>query len=180
MVQDGSASQSRVWYLPHHAAIHPAKPEKIRVVFDASAKHQGVSLNDVLLKGPDLTENLATILLRFRNGPIAVSSDIEKMFLQVGVKESDQRALRFVWRPPGSTKYPDTYQMKVQVFGAVSSPTSCSFVLQNLAETYKKQFPGVAAKVRSRFYVDNYLNSFDSVDKAVDCCRAMPSMLIKG
>ena len=138
MVQDGSASQSRVWYLPHHAVIHPAKPEKIHVVFDASAKHQGVSLNDVLLKGPDLTENLATILLRFRNGPIAVSSDIEKMFLQVGVKESDQRALRFVWRPPGSTKFPDTYQMKVQVFGAVSSPTSCSFVLQNLAETYNR------------------------------------------
>ena len=180
MVQDGSASQSRVWYLPHHAVIHPAKPEKIRVVFDASAKHQGVSLNDVLLKGPDLTENLATILLRFRNGPIAVSSDIEKMFLQVGVKESDQRALRFVWRPPGSTKFSDTYQMKVQVFGAVSSPTSCSFVLQNLAETYKKQFPGVAPKVRSRFYVDNYLDSFDSVDEAVDCCRAMSSMLIKG
>ena len=27
----------RTWYLPHHAVFHPAKPEKVRVVFDCSA-----------------------------------------------------------------------------------------------------------------------------------------------
>ena len=177
MVQDGSSGQSRVWYFPPHAVIHPAKPENIRVIFDASAKHQGVSLNDVLLKSPDLTVNLATILLRFRNGPVAVSSDVE-MFLKVGVKHGDQLALLFEWGSPRSIKFP-TNHMKVQVFGALSSPTLCSFVLQNLAETYRKQFLEGASKVRSGFFVDNYLGSFDSVGAAVDCCRSMSS-LIKG
>ena len=77
---DQDEMERRIWYLPHHGVTHPAKPGKVRIVFDASASFQGVSLNDVLLKGPDLTSNLATILLRFRIGPIAVSSDIEKCF----------------------------------------------------------------------------------------------------
>ncbi|XP_047445286.1 uncharacterized protein LOC125010584 [Mugil cephalus] len=37
------------WYLPLFGVYHPRKPEQIRVVFDSSAKHEGVSLNDVLL-----------------------------------------------------------------------------------------------------------------------------------
>lgn len=39
----------RTWYLPHHAVFHPAKPGKIRIVFDCSAKHRGSSLNNKLL-----------------------------------------------------------------------------------------------------------------------------------
>ena len=40
----------KVWYLPHHGVYHTKKPGKIRVVFDFSAKFQGVSLNDCLLQ----------------------------------------------------------------------------------------------------------------------------------
>lgn len=46
------------WYLPIFGVYHPKKPSKIRVVFDSSAKFNGISLNDVLLTGPDLTNNL--------------------------------------------------------------------------------------------------------------------------
>lgn len=42
------------WYLPIFGIYHAQKPDKIRVVFDSSAKHEGVSLNSMLLSGPDL------------------------------------------------------------------------------------------------------------------------------
>jgi len=49
---------SKVCYLPHHGVYHPKNPNKIRVVFDASASYEGMSLNDHLLQGPDLTNSL--------------------------------------------------------------------------------------------------------------------------
>lgn len=63
-------------YIPHHGIYHPRKPTKLRVVFDCSAKHNGTSLNNHLLQGPDLINNLTGILLRFRQHPIALMCDI--------------------------------------------------------------------------------------------------------
>ena len=59
--QDG-----RVWYIPHHGVYHPRKPENVRVVFDCTASYNGIALNDLLLPGPNLTNHLIGVLLRFR------------------------------------------------------------------------------------------------------------------
>lgn len=50
--------EKEVWYLPIFGVYHPQKPGKIRVVFDSSASFEGVSLNDVLLQGPNLNNSL--------------------------------------------------------------------------------------------------------------------------
>ena len=68
------------WYLPIFGVYHPRKPGKIRVVFDSSAQYEGVSLNDVLLSGPDLNNKLLGVLLRFRREQVALTVDIEQMF----------------------------------------------------------------------------------------------------
>jgi hypothetical protein len=52
-VQDISRDDGAVWYLPHHPVFHPIK-DKLRIVFDCAAKYTGSSLNDHVLKGPDL------------------------------------------------------------------------------------------------------------------------------
>lgn len=68
------------WYLPMFGVYHPKKPSSIRVVFDSSARYGGVSLNDVLMKGPDLSNSLQGILLRFRQNTVAITADVEQMF----------------------------------------------------------------------------------------------------
>ena len=62
--EDLSREDGRVWYLPHHGVIHVRK-NKLRVVFDASARFAGSSLNDHLLSGPDLSSSLTGVLVRF-------------------------------------------------------------------------------------------------------------------
>ena len=49
----------KVHYIPHHAVIRRDKlTTKLRVVFDASAKSDGVALNDCLYAGPPLAGNI--------------------------------------------------------------------------------------------------------------------------
>lgn len=85
------------WYLPLFEVYYPKKPDKIRGVFDSSAQFEGVSLNDALLKGPDLANSLLGVLLRFRKEPVAITTDIEHMFYCFVVEGHHRDLLRFFW-----------------------------------------------------------------------------------
>ncbi|KRX48755.1 hypothetical protein T09_14883, partial [Trichinella sp. T9] len=75
---------------PYHAVYQggPGK-EKRRVVFDGSAEMNGASLNRCLEPGPKLQPDLVAILLRFRRSRIGIQADIEKMYLQIGLRPED-------------------------------------------------------------------------------------------
>lgn len=66
------------WYLhvPVFGIYHPKKPGQIRFVFDSSATFEGVYLNSELLSGPQLTNNLLGVLVRFRKERIGIMADI--------------------------------------------------------------------------------------------------------
>jgi hypothetical protein len=57
--------------------------DNVHVVFDSAAKYGGVSLNDVLLSGPDLTNSILGIILRFRREQVVAIADIQQMFIKV-------------------------------------------------------------------------------------------------
>ena len=88
---------STVWYIPHHPVVNPSKPGKLRVVFDCAAKFNGTSLNEKLIKGPDLANSLVGVLTRFRKNKVALVADVKAMFHQIKVDPRDQNALRFLW-----------------------------------------------------------------------------------
>ena len=101
MLQKGYARKAengqveKVWYTPHHGVTQPAKPGKVRVVFDCSAELGGISPSKQLI--PDLANQLVGILTRFREEHIAYIADIEAMFHQVRVPENQRSLLRFLW-----------------------------------------------------------------------------------
>ncbi|XP_055527437.1 uncharacterized protein LOC129720049 [Wyeomyia smithii] len=70
-----SADPERTWYLPLNVVLNPKKPGKIRLIWDAAATVQGISLNSMLLKGPDLLVPLMSVLLIFRERRIAFSGE---------------------------------------------------------------------------------------------------------
>ena len=130
------------WFIPHHGVYHPHKPGKIPVVFYCSAKYRGMSPNDQLLKGPDLTNSLFGVLSRFRQERIALMGDIEEMFYQVRVIDADSTYLRYLWWPDGRLDSDlEEYQMVLHLFAAASSPACSNFTLRRTAEDNTKQFP---------------------------------------
>ena len=70
------------WNLPHHPVRTPNKPGKVRRVCNAASKYTEECLNDKLLAGLDLLHGLIRTIFRFREGPIALTADIESLFLQ--------------------------------------------------------------------------------------------------
>ena len=92
-----STENDMQWYSPQHPVEHPHKPGKVRRVCNEASKFKSVSLNDKLLNGPHLLRNLG-IISRFRENQIAITADIESLFLQVAVAKEHCKVFRFHWR----------------------------------------------------------------------------------
>ena len=155
------------WYIPHHGVYSNQKPDKIRVVFDCSARYGGTCLNEHLLTGPDLTNGLAGVLLRFRQHPVALMCDIQRMFHRFRVHPDDRDFLRFLWWEHGDThREPTEYRMKVHLFGAASSPGCANYGLRHLARQHEAEFPRASRFIERNFYVDDGVISLESTAHA--------------
>lgn len=160
------------WYIPHHGVFHAKKPDKLRVVFDCSAKYKGTSLNDHLLTGPDMINNLNGVLLRFRLHSVALMCDIEKMFHQFHVSETDQDYLRFLWWRKGDLgAQPQEFRMRVHLFSAASSPGCANYGLKHLATENRDLYPLGSQFILRDFYVDDGVASMDSIEEAIQLAQ---------
>lgn len=175
--EEGAEMSSRsAWYLTHHGVRHKQKG-KLRIVFDCSLRYRGVSLNDRLLKGPDLTNSILGVLLRFRQYKVAFSADIEKMFYMVKLPESDRDYLRFYWFADDSTLTGiKKYRLTVHVFGATSSPSIANFALRETVNNVNASYEAKNTVLRS-FYVDDLLKSVIAEDTAKNLLEEVRGLL---
>jgi hypothetical protein len=173
-----------VWYLPIFGVFHPKKLDKIRVVFDSAAKYQGLSLNDVLLTGPDLTNNLAAVLTNFRRERFAAMADVEQMFFNFEVHAEHRNFLRFLrFQDNDLTKPLIEYRMRVHVFGNSSSPAVATYGMRNAVcghKVHSSECDSVCNYVRHNFYVDDGLVSKDDEDELVDLIKQTQKGLLEG
>ena len=175
-------NDGRVWYIPHHDVHNIHKPDKVRIVFNCPVRFRGSSLNDQLLQGPDLTNSLFGVLLRWRQEPIAIMSDIEAMYYQVRIHDDDCDMLRYIWWPDGDIdKEPEVYRMKVHVFGGTSSPSCANYALKRTADDNQhKCDPKVTNAIKHDFYVDDFLKSVATEEEAIDLADTMMKILSEG
>ena len=110
--------------------------------------------------------SLIGVLCRFREKPVAVISDIERMFQHFRVRAEDRDYLCFLWLKDGDiTKDPITYRMKVHLFGATSSPGCAVYGLKKLAKDHGTKFSKEVVDFLTRdFYVDDRLLSCDTAN----------------
>jgi hypothetical protein len=126
--------EGQVWFLSHFPVCRPDRATtKARIVFDASAKHHGVSLNEMILPGPKLLSNLFDVLMRFRRYPAAMACDIREMYLQIRIPAEDRTYFRILWRDLEIDRRPDVCEFERVIFGDTSAPFRAQFVAQENA-----------------------------------------------
>ena len=142
VVANPTQCEGRVHYLPHHAVVRQDKQTtKLRVVYDASARADGPSLNDCFYTGPNFGQSILDILLRFRLHNVGLVGDVEKAFLMVSVAECDRVVLRFLW-VRDVTEVPSeiaVLRFTRVVFGVSSSP----FLLNATSDNHMEKFKAI-------------------------------------
>lgn len=159
VVDDAEGQPANVThYIPHHAVIRQdKKTSKLRIVYDASARADGPSLNDCLLTGQKFGQNIMDIILRFRVHNVALAADIEKAFLMISVSETDRDVLRFLWVDDVNKKEPEfiTFRFTRVVFGVSSSPFLLNATVRHHLMKYSDVYPEVVKKISHSIYVDD-------------------------
>lgn len=153
-----SSEHDRVHYLPHHGVVRRDKTtSKLRIVYDASARTNGPSLNDCLYTGPSFSQSIFDILLRFRLHRVALAGDIEKAFLMVSVRKKDRDSLRFLWTRDVTEEVPDVVVLRFTrvVFGVNSSPFLLNATIDHHMRRYQEIDPVFVDKFLSSIYVDD-------------------------
>ncbi|RXN11518.1 hypothetical protein ROHU_029945 [Labeo rohita] len=167
------------WYLPIFGVYHPQKPGQIRVVFDSSAQYQGVSLNSVLLTGPNMNNSLLGVLLRFRKEQVAITADIQQMFHCFVVREDHRNFLRFLlYKNNDPENKVVEFRMRVHVFGNSPSPAVAMFGLKKAALEGEKEHGSETRQfIEMNFYVDDALVSLPTEQEAITLLKNAQAML---
>ena len=105
-------------------------------------------MNDLLLHGSDFTNNIVSVLLKFRQQPVAVMGDVEKMFHQVLVAPDDRDCLRYYWWLNGKSCANFALRQSIEDNRSKFDPNLCQAALQN-------------------FYVDDFLCAVADENKAI-------------
>ena len=167
-IQSPDAHSENIHYVPHHAVIgQNRETTKLRVVYDCSAKsnNQPYALNDCLETGPNYIPQLLEVLLRFRWNPIAISADIEKAFLMVGINRNDRDMLRFLWLKNPYDPRSDMIHLRFcrLMFGLRPSPAILGAVLAYHLNSGKQYDPELVELIKNSMYVDDFLSGSGSV-----------------
>ena len=167
------------WLLPHFPVLRADKSTtKVRIVFDAAAQRNGISLNHFIAAGPKLQRDLVYILLLFRKGSVALICDVAEMYLQVELAKRDKKYVRFLWRDMDQSRSPDVYRYEFNrvVFGLTSSSFLAQLVIQTHAKKHMKDFPRGAETILRSTYMDDRMDSVETVEAGISLYKNLSEL----
>ncbi|KAG5666357.1 hypothetical protein PVAND_014391 [Polypedilum vanderplanki] len=179
-IEDLTGDWPNVNYLPMTLVINQDKiPVGYRIVFDAAAKYLQTSLNQNLLKGPDLLVNLYEPLIYSRTKAVAINADIKAMFMQMRMNIRDQQCQRILFRETPNEEMKVFIVTRV-LFGPACSPFQSQFCKNVVAETWKDIYPEAAKAIQRFMYMDDLLTAEATTEKvlkiAMNCIEIFDSV----
>ncbi|XP_046811150.1 uncharacterized protein LOC111689777 [Lucilia cuprina] len=172
---------AKVYYLPHHAVVKDSSlTTKLRVVFDGSSQSSnGQSLNDNLLRGPVLQQDLMAVLLRYRCNKFVFAADIKQMFRMIDIQECDRDYQRILWRDD-PTEEIRHYRLTTVTYGTTSAPYLAIRTLLQLSEDESERFPLACEALKTCFYVDDCMAGSNTINDAQKLAGELNQLLAAG
>ena len=168
-VYSSHPGKDKRFFLPHHGIWRAGHASTaLRVVFNASATDDsGFSLNHALLPGPKLQPDLCDILTRYRCFEYTLTSDIQKMFLQINVDPEQRDYLSFLWRTPGSKEDITVYRKSVVTFGLNCAPWLAIRTVKFHLDKHEALFPKATQLICEQIFVDDVLAGANTIEECV-------------
>ncbi|XP_055590993.1 uncharacterized protein LOC129743074 [Uranotaenia lowii] len=168
-------------FLPHHPVIKEASTTtKVRVVFDASCKtSSGVSLNDVLMTGPVVQDDLRSIIMRCRTKAIMLVADVEKMFRQIEIQPEDRPLQCVLWRNNPNEEV-GVYELNTVTYGTKPAPFLATRTLQQLTSDEAARFPLAAQAMADDTYMDDVITGVNILEEAIELRKQLEQITESG
>ena len=143
--------------MPHKPIVREqASSLKVRMVFNASARPGPLanSVNECMHTGPSLQPLLWNILIRARMSPHLILADIQKAFLQIGLKEEDRDAFRFLFNINNQERH---FRFAQVPFGAEASLFMLGATINYHLDHQPDTLATTVQALRENTYVDNLM-----------------------
>jgi len=170
-----------VWWVSHLTAPNPhSVTTPVRLVWNSSQEFGGVSMNSILLKGPDVLNPIRAVLLRFREGEHAAIGDITKMYNSVWLEEQEVHVHRFLWRDSPEDEIEDYAVVRVNMG---DKPAECIAQVAMRETAMLPQFSDMKEERRvidEDSYVDDLLTSHNDPHCLNEILRGVEYILKAG
>ena len=172
---------SRHYFMSHHLIEKPSSTTtKFRVVFNASRKTTTkISLNDTLMVGPTIQDDIVTHLIRFRLYATALIADISKMYRQILIQPQDLLYQLIWWRSHPSQEV-KSFALKTVTYGTASAPFAATRTLKQLAHDEVTNYPEACQLLEENFYMDDFVKSFPDVETAISMKKQLGEVAASG
>lgn len=169
------------YYLPHHAVLRESSVStKLRVVFDGSAQPaQGNSINEELMIGPPLQQDLKDLVTRWRRHKICLVADVQNMYRQILITNKDTDYQRILWREDPKDMIQE-YRLRTVTYGTSCAPYLAIKTLHQLAEDESQNFPDESQILKTDVYMDDLLTGTSSDENAIKMQTRLTSLFARG
>lgn len=150
------------------------------MVFDGSSKSSnGKSINDNLLKGPILQQDLLGVILKYRCTKFSFSADIKQIFRMINVHEYDQDYQRIIWREYFNDEV-QHYRLTTMTYGKRPAPYLSIRTLLQLREDEKDRYPLGSDAIKNSFYVDDCMTGSNTLEDDQELVEQLNHLLTAG
>ena len=168
-------------YVDHHEVFKEGSTTPLRVVVNSSFKNgTELSLNDILIKGPNVLNDLFTVLIRWRLFPVAFTGDIRKMYHTIRTGELEGHLRRLLWRDLEVDRDPDVYIFETVTFG--DKPAGCIAVtaLRETADMFSELDSNAAEIIKRDTYMDDVISGAENTEVAKSLISSIKEISQKG